>query len=218
MLLFFETLYLKVCHFFYRIKNRCEKDYLHSKLGMLGKNSYLINPKVCLHPEKIFLYDNTNILDGATFIISESSGGNFIMKENSGAAQNLTVITGNHQRILGVPLKIITAGHQYDIDKDIIIEDDVWIGANVTLLPGTVIGRGATIGAGSVVRTKIPPYAIVTGNPAKVMGFAFDPAQTIEHELIIYPESERLSIEVLEKNYQKYFKNRLKNIVEYQKL
>ena len=93
-----------------------------------------------------------------------------------------------NQRIIGIPLKMITSDHKYDIDKDIVVEDDVWIGANVTLLPGTIIGRGATVGAGSVVRTKIPPYAIVAGNPAKVVGFAFSHEQVVEHEKKIYPE------------------------------
>jgi acetyltransferase-like isoleucine patch superfamily enzyme len=49
----------------------------------------------------------------------------------------------------------------------ITIEDDVWVGANVTFLDGAVVGRGCVIGAGSVVRGKIPPYCIAIGVPAK---------------------------------------------------
>lgn len=52
---------------------------------------------------------------------------------------------------------------------DIIIEDDVWIGANVIVLSGIKIGRGAIIGAGSIVTKDIPSYSIVGGNPAKVI-------------------------------------------------
>lgn len=54
--------------------------------------------------------------------------------------------------------------------KPIVINEDVFIGARVSLLPGTVIGRGSIIGAGSVVRGEIPAGSIVVGNPAKVVG------------------------------------------------
>jgi maltose O-acetyltransferase len=50
-----------------------------------------------------------------------------------------------------------------------VIEDDVWLGANVTVLPGRRIGRGSIVGAGAVVSTDIPPYAIAAGNPARVI-------------------------------------------------
>lgn len=49
----------------------------------------------------------------------------------------------------------------------IIIEDDVWLGYNVTILPGVKIGRGSVIGAGSVVTKNVPPLSIAVGNPAK---------------------------------------------------
>jgi acetyltransferase-like isoleucine patch superfamily enzyme len=50
------------------------------------------------------------------------------------------------------------------------IEDDVSIGANVTILPGLVIGAGSMIGAGTVVTKDVPPMAIMVGNPGKVVG------------------------------------------------
>jgi maltose O-acetyltransferase len=56
--------------------------------------------------------------------------------------------------------------------KPVIIEDDVWIGFNATVLKGVTIGRGAVIGACSVVTQDIPAYAIVVGNPAKIIGKA----------------------------------------------
>jgi acetyltransferase-like isoleucine patch superfamily enzyme len=49
------------------------------------------------------------------------------------------------------------------------IEDDVWVGANVTILDGVRIGRGSVIGAGSVVTRDVPPYSIAVGNPARVI-------------------------------------------------
>ena len=89
------------------------------------------------------------------------------------------------------------------------------MGARVSLLSGVHIGRGAEIGTGAVVRGSIPPYAVVIGNPAKVVGFRFTPEEIIEHEKILYPESERLPLELLEKNYKKYFLDHIKEIKAY---
>ena len=79
----------------------------------------------------------------------------------------------------GEGLKVFTRNHNYDkgdaipydstyITKDVIVGDFVWIGVEVILLPGTTIGEGAIIQAGSVVHGHIPAYAIAGGNPAKV--------------------------------------------------
>lgn len=59
-----------------------------------------------------------------------------------------------------------------DFDK-ITIGNDVWIGMNSCILPGVKIGNGAIIGAGSVVTRNVPDYAIVAGNPAKIIKFRF---------------------------------------------
>lgn len=53
----------------------------------------------------------------------------------------------------------------------IIIEDDVWIGANSVILPGVTIKKGAVVGAGSVVTKDVPSYAVVCGNPARVIKY-----------------------------------------------
>ena len=54
------------------------------------------------------------------------------------------------------------------------IGNDVWIGANVIIMPGIKVGTGAVIGAGSVVTKDIPEYAVVVGSPAKVLRYRFD--------------------------------------------
>lgn len=58
--------------------------------------------------------------------------------------------------------------------KQIVIEDDVWIGAKVTVLPGVTIGRGSIIAAGAVVSKDVEPYSIVGGVPAKLIRYRFD--------------------------------------------
>lgn len=186
-----------------------KRPLFKSCLGYCGKN---VDLRLDHNPgslSRVFMYDNTNIYHGFRFI---SVSGRFIMMKNSGSAAGLTVITGNHQRQFGVFLKDISGNHENDIEKDVIVEDDVWIGTNVTLLAGVRIGRAATIGAGSVCFKNVPPYSIVMGNPAKVVGFRFTPNEVIEHEKLLYNPEERLSIDLLEKNYKKYFLNRIDEI------
>ncbi|MFN0029665.1 MAG: WxcM-like domain-containing protein [Acidimicrobiales bacterium] len=52
-----------------------------------------------------------------------------------------------------------------------VIEDGASIGANATLLPGLTIGRGAMVGAGAVITRNVPPYAVVVGNPGRIIGY-----------------------------------------------
>lgn len=79
-----------------------------------------------------------------------------------------TIIWGRDHGIEnnGIPMK-----KQSHVYSPITIEDDVWIAANVTILKGVTIGKGAVIGAGAVVVKDVPPYAIVVGNPAKVIRY-----------------------------------------------
>ena len=61
--------------------------------------------------------------------------------------------------------------HEYNGDnQEVIINDDVWIGARAMILGGVTIGRGAVIAAGSVVTRDVEPYDIVGGLPAKKIG------------------------------------------------
>ena len=57
----------------------------------------------------------------------------------------------------------------------VIIGNDVWIGSHATFLAGHRVGNGVVIGADAVVAKNVPPYAIVVGNPARVIKYRFDP-------------------------------------------
>ena len=92
--------------------------------------------------------------------------GKFCIGKNTAIGPMLVVTTDNHNykgEALPFDKTVIT--------KDVIIAENCWIGANVTLLPGTKIGEGAIIQAGSVVHGEIPPLAIAGGNPAKVFKY-----------------------------------------------
>lgn len=62
--------------------------------------------------------------------------------------------------------------------KPVIIEDDVWIGAKASVMPGVTIGRGAVVGTGAVVTKDVPPFAVVAGVPAKIVQH-LDPAKFV---------------------------------------
>ena len=89
-------------------------------------------------------------------------------------------------------------------DKDVIVEEDVWIGCNVTLLSGVTIGRGTTVAAGAVVAKSMPPYCVCGGVPAKFIKFYWTVDQIIEHEKVLYPENERYTRNQLEEIFAEY--------------
>lgn len=83
--------------------------------------------------------------------------------------------------LMGPDVKIITRNHVFDdptvgineqptVFRPVTIGDDVWISANVVILPGVTVGHGSVIAAGAVVTKDIPPFSIVGGIPAKVIG------------------------------------------------
>lgn len=83
-------------------------------------------------------------------------------------------------------------------DRDVIVEEDVWIGSNVTLLSGVIIGRGTTVAAGAVVAKSMPPYCICGGVPAKFIKFYWSIDQILAHESSLYSKEDRFTREQLE--------------------
>lgn len=190
-------------------------DKMKKQFAYVGKNVNLGYPFLIKGAQNIYLSDYTNISPNSTILTTRAK---FIVKEYSGAAEGLTVITGSHMMIPGRFFKTVTDIEKTkEYDKDVVVNEDVWIGANVTILMGVTIGRGAVIGTGSVVRNSVPPYATVLGNPAKVVGFRFTPEEIIEHEKLLYPQEKQIPFEKLQNNHEKYFANRVKDIRDYLK-
>lgn len=116
----------------------------------------------------------------------------------------VTLVSGDHNiRKIGVAM-IDNHEKMPEDDSEIIIEDDVWIGANVTILKGVTIGRGCVIAAGSVVTKSIPAYCIGGGIPCRIIKARFTITQIIEHERMLYPMEKRFSINQL--NYINNYK------------
>lgn len=181
--------------------------------GYIHPTAWFRQPILIKGAENVYMNERCSIMGHAKILTTNAK---FVLKKGSGAAEGLTVVTGNHQSIIGKMMEDITDDDKgKKMDRDVIVDEDVWMATNVTLLAGVHVGRGAVIGSGSVCRSNVPPYAMVFGNPAKVIGFKFTPEEIIEHEIILYPENERIPIETLEKNYEKFYTKRIKKIMEF---
>ncbi|MFA5316533.1 MAG: acyltransferase [Dehalococcoidales bacterium] len=140
---------------------------------------------VITNPKSISIGEGTNILHNCCLY---AHGGGMI-KIGSRAAINSNVMLGAADKgtitigddvLIGPNVVIRASNHRYE-KKDIpvnrqghaggkiAIEDDVWIGANCTILPDVTIGRGAIIGAGAVVTRDVPPFSLAGGVPAAVI-------------------------------------------------
>ena len=74
-------------------------------------------------------------------------------------------------------------------DAPVIIEDDVWLGCNVTILKGVTIGRGSVVAAGAVVTKSCEPYSLIAGVPARVIKKRFSAEVIVEHERMLNANS-----------------------------
>lgn len=98
-----------------------------------------------------------------------------------------TIVTGDH-RIDFIGRYIIDVSDDEKLpvqDAPVVIEDDVWCGANVTILKGVTIGRGSVVAAGAVVTRSFPPYSIIGGVPAKLIKMRFSPEEIVQHEALL---------------------------------
>lgn len=91
------------------------------------------------------------------------------------------------------------------------IGNNVYIGAYSTIYGPVTIGNNAKVAPGSVVNDNVPPYSVVEGNPARVVGFSMTPDEIIKYEKSMYPENERMTYEEALYNYKKFYLNRIKD-------
>lgn len=153
-------------HIIYADRKERKKLYkLYSKMNHVGKNVH-----ICKN-YKITSLNNMSL--GSHIWIGE----NFYARAEGS-------ININDGCILSRNVEIWTSNHNYDSDdltmipydrrmvlKPVTIKENVWIGTNVIILPGVTIEEGAVIGAGAVVSKDVPAFAVVGGNPAKVLKF-----------------------------------------------
>jgi acetyltransferase-like isoleucine patch superfamily enzyme len=93
--------------------------------------------------------------------------------------RSVTIMGGDHNiSQVGIPMRFVKSG---GINLPVIIEDDVWVGSNVTILKGVNLGEGCVIGAGSIVIKSIPPYSLCVGSPCKPVRLRFSKADLELH-------------------------------------
>ncbi|WP_278336118.1 acyltransferase [Rhodohalobacter mucosus] len=132
------------------------------KVAVKGKNAKIHPTVIIRSPKRVRIGDNcffnhNTILNGGKHKAILSIG------DHVQTGPNVCIYAYNHK----FDKMDITFDKQGYTDSDVTIGDDVWIGANTTVLPGVTIGKGCIVGAGSVVTKDLPAYSICVGNPAK---------------------------------------------------
>ena len=180
----------------YRIFDRILMYIFRSLFRQCGKNVIFFPTSSDIHYKNISIGNDVFIGPGASFIASLS---HITIRDKSFFGPNVTIRGGNHSsHIIG---KLMADYMQQDKlvtdDEPVIINEDVWVGTGSIILKGLTIGRGAIVGAGSVVTKNVSPYAIVGGVPARVIKYRWDIDEIMMHEEKIYPKEKRLKFEEL---------------------
>lgn len=160
-------LWLRCLQLFYMKKGKnsviyrsVRKDIVPFNGFSLGRSSVIEDYAIINNAVgEITIGNHTRIGLGNTIIGPVMIGNNVIL------AQNVVISALNH-KFEDVLMTINQQGVKTD---QIIIEDNVWIGANSSVLAGVHIGEHVVVGAGSVVTKDIPPFSVVVGNPARIL-------------------------------------------------
>lgn len=123
----------------------------------LGEGTVINPPIFTILADKVKIGKNVVIMNGFQCM----SAGGLTIEDDTMISLNCTIATNNHDFY---ERNIITC-------KPVHIKKNVWIGVNVTILPGVTIGNNAIVGAGAVVTKDIPDNAVVVGSPAKVIKY-----------------------------------------------
>lgn len=121
----------------------------------IGKNSIILGPLYGAVFNNIFIGDNVFINSN----LLAMARGKIIIEDNVQIAANVQLLSNNHDEY----------DRQILICKPVVIKKGAWIGAGASILPGVTVGKHAIVGAGSVVTKDVPDYAVVVGNPAKII-------------------------------------------------
>jgi len=121
----------------------------------------------------VFIHENVLIRSNAKIVIGEGTTINrnccilakVMIGKDCSIAPNV-VIAGSNHKFNEIEVSVKKQGV---IMNGIIIEDDVWISANATILDGVTIGKGSVIAAGAVVNKDVPPLTVVGGVPARIL-------------------------------------------------
>lgn len=173
----------KLVRFYYGYKSK----EINKLLG--GGKRNILYPYTVQGIKNIEMGDNVTVGIGSTIF---TTGAKLIFKGHFISGPHLTIITGDHMSVPGKFIDMVTsedkqaAGRAGDYDQDVIIEEDVWCGANVTILKGVTVGRGSIIAAGAVVTKDVPRYSISGGVPAKTIKMRMSPEEIANHELALY--------------------------------
>lgn len=134
--------------------------------------------------ENLSIGDSTSIPKGSVFYCTDAP---LTIGKKVIFGPRPTIITGDHRiDIKGKYIINVTRDEKLpENDMPVIIEDDVWVGANVTILKGVTIGRGSIVAAGAVVTKSCEPYSIIGGVPAKLLKMRFTPEQIEKHEELL---------------------------------
>lgn len=180
--------------FLIRVKRRLLMLIYRNLFGRAGKSLWF-DPEGLYSYRNIYIGNNVSLGIRPTIMaeLSEVHIGNNVM-----FGPEVSVIGGGHNvTVIGKPMSFVKekTGNE---DLGVIIEDDVWVGTRAVILRGVTIGRGSVIGANSLVTKSVPPYAIVGGNPAKLLRFRFSTDDILKHESLLYPPNLRLNRDQLD--------------------
>jgi acetyltransferase-like isoleucine patch superfamily enzyme len=158
-------------------------------------NHFIFDPNDHFNFNNIEVGNDVSIGYGAVLLASESK---IIIGNKVMFGPNVTVVGGDHNTSVVGRFMYDIYEKKPDDDKDVIFEDDIWVGSGAIILKGVRVGRGSVIASGAVVNKNVPPYTIVGGIPAKVIKFRWDVNTIIEHEKHLYSIENRLSRDDLE--------------------
>lgn len=181
---------------FLRGSRRGREWFMQSLFASRGKH-LRFDPDGYYTYKNVHLGDNVIIGRGATLMAAESR---IIIGNKVMFGPEVMLIAGNHNTSIAGKAMADVKHKRPEDDQDIVLEDDVWVGARATILKGVIVRRGAIIGAGSVVTREVPPYAVVAGNPAKIIRFRWTPDEILAHERVLYPPARRLTQQFLEES------------------